>query len=69
VQWSNRYAGNNKCLDYIASFHSTFDYEFSTATGTIGNDAASDPLAQVGHSTQTNNANITVPAACNPYGF
>jgi hypothetical protein len=69
VQWSNRYSGNNKCLDYIASFHSTFDYEFSTATGTIGNDAASDPLAQVGHSTQTNNANITVPAACNPYGF
>jgi hypothetical protein len=69
VQWSNRYSGNNKCLGYIATFQSTFDYEFSTATGTIGNATASDPLAQVGHSTQTNNANITVPAACNPYGF
>ena len=69
VQWSNRYSGNSKCLDYSATFHSTFDYEFSTATGTIGNDAASDPLAQVAHSTQTSNVNITVPAACNPYGF
>jgi len=69
VQWSNRYSGNNKCLDYIATFQSAFDYEFSTATGTIGDDTASDPLAQVAHSTQTSNANITVPAACNPYGF
>lgn len=67
--WTNRNSGSSKCLGYVATFRSTFDYEYSTATGTLGDSAVTDPLAQVAHSTQTNNANITVPAACNPFGF
>jgi hypothetical protein len=69
VQWSGGNSGTSKCLDYVATFHSSFDYEFSTATGTVGGAAVSDPLAQVAHYTATGNANTTVPAACNPYGF
>jgi hypothetical protein len=69
VQWSNSGSSTSKCLDYIATFHNTFDYEFSTATGSVGGVTATDPLAQVGHSTQSGNSNITVPAACNPFGF
>ncbi|MEA2634499.1 MAG: hypothetical protein QOH92_1266 [Chloroflexota bacterium] len=67
--WTNTNSGNSKCMGYVATFHGSFDYEFATATGTVGDEAVSDPLAQVAHSTQTNNANTTVPAACNPYGF
>jgi hypothetical protein len=67
--WSNGNSSTSKCLDYIATFHSSSDYEFSTATGSVGGQAVTDPLAQVAHSTQTGNANITVPAACNPFGF
>jgi hypothetical protein len=69
VQWSNGGSSTSKCLDFIATFHNTFDYEFSTATGTVGGVTATDPLAQVGHSTQSGNSNITIPAACNPFGF
>jgi hypothetical protein len=67
--WTNTNSGNSKCMDYVATFHGSFDYEFATATGTVGDETVSDPLAQVAHSTQTSNANISVPAACNPYGF
>jgi hypothetical protein len=67
--WTNGNSGTSKCMGYVASFHGTFDYEFATATGTVGDAAANDPLAQVAHSTQSSNANITVPAACNPFGF
>ena len=67
--WTNRNSGNSKCLGYVATFQGSFDYEYSTATGTLGDATVTDPLAQVAHSTQTNNANITVPAACNPFGF
>jgi hypothetical protein len=69
VLWSNHNSGTSKCLDFTATFHNTFDYEFATATGAVGDATASDQLSQVAHSTATNNANITVPAACNPYGF
>lgn len=67
--WTNANSGTSKCMGYVANFHGTFDYEFSTATGTVGDALANDPLAQVAHSTQSSNANITVPAACNPFGF
>lgn len=67
--WTNRNSGSSKCMGYVATFHGTFDYEFSSASGTFGEVAVTDPLAQVAHSTQTSNANITIPAACNPYGF
>jgi len=67
--WTNGNSGTSKCLGYVATFHGSFDYEFSTATGTIAGATATDPLAQVAHSTETSNANITVPAACNPFGF
>jgi hypothetical protein len=59
--WTNRNSGSSKCLGYVATFQGTFDYEYSTATGTVGDATASDPLAQVAHSTQTNNSNITSP--------
>lgn len=69
AQWNNASSGNSKCMGYVATFHGSFDYEFATATGSLGDEAVSDPLAQVAHSTQTSNSNISVPAACNPYGF
>jgi hypothetical protein len=67
--WNNANSGTSKCMDYVANFHGTFDYEFSTATGTVGGTAINDQFAQVAHSTMTSNANTTVPAACNPFGF
>ena len=67
--WSNASSSTSKCLNYIATFHNSYDYEFSTATGSVGGMNVSDPLAQVAHSTQTGNANIAIPAACNPFGF
>ncbi|HEX9095300.1 MAG TPA: hypothetical protein VF990_04275 [Candidatus Dormibacteraeota bacterium] len=67
--WTNTNSGNSKCMGYVATFHGSFDYEFATATGIWGDETVSDPLAQVAHSTQTSNSNISVPAACNPYGF
>ena len=67
--WTNTSSGNSKCMGYVATFHGSFDNEFATATGTVGDETVSDPLAQVAHSTQTSNSNISVPAACNPYGF
>jgi hypothetical protein len=67
--WTNRSSGSSKCLGYVATYHSTFDYGFATASGTVDDATVTDPLAQVAHATQTSNANITVPAACNPYGF
>lgn len=68
--WQNSNSGTSRCQGFTATFHNTFDYEFATATGSVGDlTGASDPLAQVGHSTETSNANGTPSAACNPYGF
>lgn len=68
--WNNKNSGSSKCQGYSLTFRGTFDYEYSTATGTVGDlSASSDPLAQVAHNTQTTNQNGMPSAACNPYGF
>lgn len=70
AMWQNTNSGTSRCSGYTANFHGTFDYEFATATGSVGDlSGASDPLAQVAHNTQLNNANGTPAPACNPYGF
>ncbi|MDQ6709943.1 MAG: hypothetical protein M3Z11_05235, partial [Candidatus Dormibacteraeota bacterium] len=56
--WNNKNSGSSKCKGYSLTFHGTFDYEYSTAIGTVGDlSASSDPLAQVAHNTQTTNQN------------
>src|SRR5205823_3383869 len=68
--WKNSNSGTSKCGSYTASFHGTFDYEYSTATGTVGDvTGSSDPFAQVGRNTQDSNAASTPSGACNPFGF
>jgi len=68
--WKNSNSGISKCGSYTASFHGTFDYEYSTATGTVGDQTgSSDPFAQVGRNTQDSNAASTPSGACNPFGF
>lgn len=68
--WKNSNSGTSKCGSYNANFHGTFDYEYSTATGTVGDATGpSDPFAQVAHSTQDMNSNSVPSAVCNPFGF
>lgn len=68
--WSNSNSGTSHCQSYTANFHGTFDYQYATASGSVGDlTGQSDPLAQIGQNTQTNNANGTPSSACNPYGF
>lgn len=67
--WTNDNSGRSHCQDYNATFHFTFDYQFATATGSIGGAAGSDPFAQVGSSTSVNNSNTAPSGACNPFGF
>jgi len=68
--WKNSNSGISKCGSYSANFHGTFDYEYATATGTVGDvTGASDRFAQVGRNTQDNNATSTPSGACNPFGF
>jgi hypothetical protein len=68
--WNNSNSGSSHCQSYNATFHGSFDYEYSTASGSVGDlTGQSDPLAQVGRSSQTSNANTMTSAACNPYGF
>ena len=68
--WSNGNSGTSHCQSYAASFHSTFDYEFGTATGSVGDlTGQTDPPAQVGQSSQSSNANSIPSGACNPFGF
>ena len=69
AMWSTQQSFISKCQSYVATSQGTFDYEFSTATGTLDDVTATDPLAQVAHSTQTSNANSTISSACNPFGF
>ena len=70
AMWSNQNSIISKCQNYVATSHGAFDSEFSTATGMVGDlTGATDPLAQVAHSTSTSNANSTVSSACNPFGF
>jgi hypothetical protein len=68
--WKNSNTGISKCGSYTANFQGTFDYEFATATGAIGDvTGPADPFAQVGRSTQHSNANTSPSGACNPFGF
>ena len=68
--WKNSNSGSSKCGSYRANFHGTFDYEYATATGTVGDaSGSSDPFAQVGQSTQDSNSNSVPSSACNPFGF
>ena len=68
--WKNSNSGTSKCGSYTANFHGTFDYEYATATGTVGDaSGSSDPFAQVGQNTQDSNSNTIPSSACNPFGF
>jgi hypothetical protein len=68
--WKNSNSGTSKCGSYTANFHGTFDYEYATATGTVGDaSGSSDPFAQVGQSTQDSNSSTVPSGACNPFGF
>jgi hypothetical protein len=68
--WSNSNSGTSHCGSYTANFHGTFDYQFASASGSVGDlTGQTDPLAQVGRNTQDINANSTPSGACNPYGF
>jgi hypothetical protein len=68
--WKNSNSGSSKCGSYTANFHSTFDYEYATATGTVGDvSGSSDPFAQLGQNTQDSNSNSVPSGACNPFGF
>jgi hypothetical protein len=68
--WKNSNSGTSKCGSFTANFHGTFDYEYATATGTVGDvSGSSDPFAQVGRSTQDSNSNSVPSGACNPFGF
>ncbi len=70
AQWSNSNSGQSHCQSYNATYHSTFDYEYATASGTVGaTSGQSDPFAQVGQSTTTSNSNSVPSGACNPQGF
>jgi hypothetical protein len=68
--WKNSSSGTSKCESYTANFHGMFDYEYSTATGSVGDvTSSSDPFAQVSRNTQDTNANSSPTGACNPFGF
>jgi hypothetical protein len=68
--WKNTNSGTSKCGSYKATFHSTFDYEYAAATGTIGDQSgSSDPFGQIGQSSQDSNSNSIPSGACNPFGF
>jgi hypothetical protein len=68
--WKNSSSGTSKCGSFTANFHSTFDYEYATATGSIGDvSGVSDPFSQVGRNTLDTNSSSTPSAACNPFGF
>lgn len=68
--WENQNSGTSHCQNYTANFHGAIDYEFAPAAGTFGDlGSVTDPLAQIGHSTQSFNSSTAPSAACNPYGF
>ena len=68
--WKNSNSGISKCGSYSANFHGTFDYEYATATGAVGDvTGSSDPFAQVGRNSQDSNAASSPSGACNPFGF
>jgi hypothetical protein len=68
--WKNSNSGTSKCGSYTATFQGTFDYEYATATGTVGDvSGSSDPFAQVANNTQDSNSNSVPSSACNPFGF
>jgi hypothetical protein len=68
--WKNSNSGTSKCGSYTANFHGTFNYEYATATGTVGDvSGSSDPFAQVGQNTQDSNSNTVPSGSCNPFGF
>lgn len=68
--WHNDGQQLSHCQSYTNTFHNSFDYEFSTASGSLGAlSALSDPLAQVAHSLYVTNSNSVPSTACNPYGF
>jgi hypothetical protein len=68
--WSNVGSNVSHCQSFTATYQSHFDYEFATATGTLGSlTGTSDPFAEVSHSTFMSNSNSTPSSACNPFGF
>jgi hypothetical protein len=70
AKWTNTNSGTSHCGSYNDSFHGSFDYEFGTASGSVGSlSGQRDPFAQVAQDSSTTNSNAAPSGACNPYGF
>jgi hypothetical protein len=68
--WTNSNSGMSHCGSYSSNFHTTFSYEYGTASGSVDNlTGLSDALASVAHGVQTSDSTTTPSGACNPLGF
>jgi len=67
--WTNTNNSTDRCQGFSAVSHNTFDYEYATASGSVGGSSGQDQFAQIGQSTSMDNATGTPSAACNPPGF